>query len=148
MDFDSFFKYVRRIAQADPTIGLPEVAMQAGLDLFPGSSGRVFQPLVEDKTTVRGTAPGRWRYSLDPQHIARLESFHEPEGFRLLGWVTGIEDSTARLFSGESDFCTNIEGGAFSFNALPSGCYNLVFEHLGESLWIPQLVLGETGLTN
>jgi len=148
MEKSKFWQCIRDISQADDSLEPPAASIEAALNIFQPVKEQVrfFQLKPSFSGMVRrGVSSETLVYELDDAHFVRMEQSCETDGVRLTGFVSGVENQDVMLFGQESVFQASISDGEFEFNSLPFGCYDMAFVSEGESLWIPDLTLEESG---
>lgn len=148
MEKNKFWQSIRDLSQADESLEPPAACMEAALNIFQPTARpvRFFQLKPSFSGMVRRTESAETLvYELDEQHFVRMEHSADEDGVRLAGFASGVEDQDVMLFGGESVFQASVRDGEFEFNSLPFGCYDMAFVSEGESLWIPDLILEESG---
>ncbi len=146
MENHEFWQCIREIAQADGSVNPPNNTIDAALAIFQPSekSQRFFRLQPSFAGMVRRSSPLKRVFELDDTHFVHVEENHQPNGIRLFGFASGVDETEVVLFGEESEFHASIQDGEFEFKSLPEGCYDMAFYCEGESLWIPKLVVGET----
>lgn len=142
-----FWRCIRNIARLDPSRNVPDQLVDRGMEVFHprGKHSHVFRLKTSDGASLRaGGNSTRQLFEYRADQFVELEHFKEHNGFHLLGYASGMDETPARLFGEEIVFSASIRAGKFEFRAVPPGCYTLAFDHRGESLWIPKLVLRES----
>lgn len=146
MEKHRFWQSIRAIAQADDSVEVPQASLDAAFAIFQPKikERRFFQLQPSFAGAVRrANVAERLVFKCEDQFV-QLEQDLEGEGVSISGFISEAGQTKVTLFGDESVFSSNINEGEFEFNSIPSGCYDMAFDNEGESLWIPNINLGET----
>jgi hypothetical protein len=140
----SFWKSIRTLARRDKSVDPPESAVNAVLRIFTPRATPERRYLFQLQPSFLGavrrdSAAKKFSYRLGDDMMVQMEALRESKGWRLSGFVIGIECAEVAIH-GDSYFAeTALVDGNFQFEALPSGTYALSFTRDEEAFWITDL---------
>lgn len=144
-----FWENIRKLAQLDHSVAVPESVVQGVYGIFQPSPqqevSRQFRlrPLFAGAVR-KGETTQKFFYELDDERFVSLELGKDREGIHLHGFINGISDPEIVLYGEEGFHVARESAGAFEVAGLPAGKYHLSLTEEGETFWISNLVLEDS----
>jgi len=143
---DQLFQNIKKLVRDDDAIEVPQSTLKKAYDIFNPASCHMpvfsLRRLVLSGANLRKAGISeKVLYEFDDDRFLQLSLSEKTHGFNVHGFLSDFAPDTITIYTDDGELVSDCSSGDFSFECLPEGIYNLMFEDGGQRFWVRNLEL-------